>query len=91
MARLSNASQRARPYLRFASLAVIALTVLVTLSSVRHLAGAIAVRHSLANSGDYEVQGHKLLSHATNVIEKGQPHWLSDGSVRKPVDSVRGE
>lgn len=89
MARLSNASQRARPYLRFASLAVIALTVLVTLSSVRHLAGAIAVRHSLANSGDYEVQGHKLLSHATNVIEKGQPHWLSDGSVRKPVDSVR--
>ena len=91
MARLSHTSQRARPYLRVASSALIASTVLFTLFTVRHLAGAIAVRHSLAHSRDFEVQGHKLLSHTTDVVENSQLHWLSDGSVRKPVDSIRGK
>ena len=91
MARLGNASQRARPFFRVASFVVIASTVLFTLFTVRHLAGAIAVRHSLANSGEFEVQGHKLLSHTTDVVDKSHPHWLSDGSVRKPVDSIRGK
>lgn len=91
MARLGNANQRARPCIRVASFVVIASTVLFTLFTVRHLAGAIAVRHSLANSGEFEVQGHKLLSHTTDVVDKGHPHWLSDGSVRKPVDSIRSK
>lgn len=92
MARFSNASQRARPHLRAASSAVVALTLLFTFFTVRHLAGAVAVRHSLANSGEFDVQGYKLLSDTTDV-EGGrpQPHWLNDGSVRKTADSIRGK
>ena len=89
MARLSSTSQRARPYLRIASLALISLTVLFTLSSVKHLASAIAARHSLANNGELELQGHRILSQSTDVIDKNHPHWLSDGSVHQSVDSVR--
>ena len=88
MARVS-ASQRTRPYLRIASLALVALTVLFTLSSVKHLASAIAARHSLANNRNFELQGHKLLSHDTDVIDSGRPHWLGDGSVQQAVSSVR--
>lgn len=91
MAKLGNASQRARPFLRVASFVVILSTVLFTLFTVRHLAGAIAVRHSLANSSKFEVPGHKLLPDTTDVVSKSHPHWLSDGSVRKPVDSIRGK
>lgn len=89
MARLSSTSQRARPYLRIASLALISLTVLFTLSSVKHLASAIAARHSLANNGELELQGHRILSQSTDVIDKNHPHWLSDGSVHQSVNSVR--
>lgn len=91
MAKLGNASQRARRFWRVASFVVIASTVLFTLFTVRHLAGAIAVRHSLANSSEFEVQGRKLLPHTADVVDKSHPHWLSDGSVRKPVDSIRGK
>ena len=91
MARLGTASQRAKPLLRVATFVVIASTVLFTLFTVRHLAGAIAVRHSLTNSGGFQVQGQNLLSHTTDVVDQSHPHWLSDGSVRKPVDSIRGK
>ena len=91
MARFSNASQRARPHLHAASSAVVALTLMFTFFTVRHLAGAIAVRRSLANSGELEVRGHKLLSDTTYVVEEGRPHWLSDGSIRKTADSIRGK
>lgn len=49
------------------------------------------MRHSLTNSGEFEVQGHKLLSDTTNVVEEGRPHWLSNGLVRKTADSIRGK
>ena len=85
----SSASQRAKPYKQVAVLGLIALTVLFTLSSVRHLAGAIAARHSLANRTDNDIESRTLLDQTEDGVNKGLPHWLHDGSVRQSTASVR--
>ena len=87
--RFSSASQRAKPHLRTVVLVLIALTVFYTLSSVRHLAAAIAARHSLAGGSGDEFR-HKLLAHTQDVADKGLPHWLQDGTIHRSTTSVRG-
>lgn len=83
------ASQRTKPHVQTAVLALIALTVIFTLSSVRHLAGAIATRHSLSRS-DSKFDSHKLLESDDELTRKGLPHWWHDGSVQRATSSVRG-
>ena len=83
------ASQRTKPHVQTAVLALIALTVVFTLSSVRHLAGAIATRHSLSRS-DSKFDSHKLLESDDELTRKGLPHWWHDGSVQRATSSVRG-
>ncbi|KAL0032623.1 hypothetical protein WJX77_011236 [Trebouxia sp. C0004] len=87
--RFSSASQRAKPHLRTVVLAVITLTVLFTLSSVRHLAEAIAARHSLAG-GSGDENGQKPLAYTQDVADKGSPYWLQDGAIHRSTTSVRG-
>ena len=87
--RFSSASQRAKLHLRTVVLVLIALTVIFTLSSVRHLAAAIAARHSLAGGSGDEFR-HKLLAHTQDVADKGSPHWLQDGTIHRSTTSVRG-
>ena len=90
MARFGSASQRTKKYLHTAVLGLIALTVLCTLSSVRHLAGAIAARHSFANGSSDDYERHQLLERTQDVVGQGLPHWLHDGSVHRSTTSVRG-
>ena len=93
-ARISSA-QRSRSLVQTAILVLVAFTVLVTCSSVKHLAGAIASRQSLARQSSGDVTGadsgaHKRLQHSSDFVDSALPHWVSDGAIHQMQSSVRG-
>ena len=90
-----SSAHRSRSLVQTVVLVLVAFTVLITCSSVKHLAGAIASRHNLARQSSLDVTeadsgAHKRLQHSSDFVDKALPHWVSDGAVQHVQSSVRG-
>ena len=91
-ARVSSA-QRPRSLVQTAVFALVAFTVIATVTSVKHLASAIASRHGLAHQGitadiSTDSGAHKRLQHLDDGLDS-RARWVGDNSVGHLQSSTR--